>query len=157
MEDGLVTSRRIVIVEDDGLQSENLQELLEVYLEGVELDFDPVWSGSEFEQRFPSFVKDPPHLFIIDVMFAWSYPGADDVEPPSDMERGDDYTGGLRCRKRLLSDTRSRSVPTIFYTVLGRDDLREVKCPIPPSVPFVSKTDKPEPIVDAVRKALKLK
>jgi hypothetical protein len=45
---------------------------------------------------------------------------------PADYDKTGGYRrAGLRCRKKLAEDQRSRSIPAIIYTVLEREPLGE--------------------------------
>jgi predicted nucleotide-binding protein len=103
----------------------------------------------EFRDGFDEIVATPPDMAILDGMVAWTTPGPDLQHPPADYAgRG---SAGLRCIRKLLEHERTKDVPVIHYSVLGRDDVGPDAEGLPRNVVFLRKDDRNSALVRLVR------
>jgi CheY-like chemotaxis protein len=111
---------RILLIEDDPAQAEMAAEYLARAFLGTSVH--SVYSESQFLQQFSEIERNPPDLFILDIMIRWSIPGqVPFYESPADQ--GQDYfRAGLRCMQRLNGSARTSLVPLIIHSVLDRAD-----------------------------------
>jgi hypothetical protein len=115
---------RVVLVEDDHLQSEYIRDLIE----SASLEVEPVSTESDFRQGLFGGTWDPPEsptAFVIDVMLRWSNPRHNMPVPPIDVIDGGSFRAGLRCARLIREHFRQPGeVPHIaILTVLNREDL----------------------------------
>lgn len=144
-----VPTVQILLVEDDHLQAQGIQSGLRQLLgrEYPNLNFETIPTESQFYARFDEIARRGFDLAIIDVMMRWADPAPDMPEPPADVEEGGFFRAGLRCKKKLETDTRTSSIPTIVYTVL--DDSR-----LPQGVDIVHKSGDLKPLADRIKELL---
>ena len=107
---------KILLVEDDHLQANELRQSLESDL-GAEVQ--TMSTESEFVNGFESLAANPPDFAILDRMLRWASPSRDMPEPPKDSREPEE--AGLRCALRLRADSRTSKIHVILYSVLGDD------------------------------------
>ncbi len=105
---------RILIVEDDQLQLEDIRHAMRTRYPDAELL--EIRTEQEFRQRLDDTAADPPDIIILDVMIRWIRRGKSSSPNPYDTSQN----AGFRCA-RLLDD-RGIRVPIIFVTMLDRKD-----------------------------------
>lgn len=136
----------ILLVEDDDLQVELLcEDLQKAFAQAPRV----IRTESEFISNFDEILKNPPDIIIIDLMLRWTLPSPDFLKPPKEAE--DNHTAGFRCKKMLLDNERTRSIPVILYTVFDREDhyaqIRELREP----VNYLQKYSNPLPLIKLIR------
>ena len=134
---------KIVLIEDDDLQRDDVCEHLEESIPGALVGCVP--SERAFKEILPYLVRMPPDLLIADVMLRWDRHATEST--PIDVERGD-ARGGIRCVEALLEHAETRYLPIIVYTVLERFDLNER---FPDNVIFLQKEADLDELVLRVR------
>jgi CheY-like chemotaxis protein len=146
-------AKRVVLIEDDHLQAEDLEErLLDENL--PELDIERIPTESSFLIRQRTLGENPPDLFIVDVMLRWTDPGPDEPEEPPDyLETGGYARAGIRLARALRADSKLASVPVILYTVLGSGDL-EFGVPGLVQIPAVKKEAELSGLTTEMRRSL---
>jgi hypothetical protein len=136
-----MADRKIVWLEDDHIQREGTIPTLRRAVPDMELD--EVSSESEFVRRINEWTKNPPDLFMLDMMVRWTdYKLPEDQrtpEPPRVREEG--YSrAGVRCLDFLRQHQELATVPVLFYTILERQDLRgRYRNGLPKNVSLVTK------------------
>lgn len=116
---------RLLLVEDDPLQSEAILEGLEAAFPDAEIKH--IRTEKEFRDRIGELVEFEPHAAIFDVMLRWADP--DDIvadEIPEEVRREKHYRAGLRCQQMLARQLDKHGVPFFLYTILEEADLPEV-------------------------------
>src|SRR5215831_2096192 len=103
----------IVSLEDDEPFWNLLKETLESEFGDIHLNWIHTESG--FYERIPDFIRNPPDLFLLDVMVKWADASAEMPIPPPEIEREKYFRAGLRCRRRLLEHQAIASIPVILY------------------------------------------
>src|SRR5262249_54361166 len=113
---------RIVLVEDNPdwleLATSELQK------EWPACEVDSVTTESQFMERFKSWERDPPDVFIMDIMIPWADPARDMPKPPNEVQEHGFARAGLRCHSRLTANERLQKVPVVFWTIVELTDLR---------------------------------
>jgi len=140
---------RIVLVEDDYLQSDWMCQKLQQAIPEVYLDC--VSTESEFRLRFNEIADGEPDVVVLDVMLRWSDPGPQFIPPPDDVEKEGFYRAGLRCERMLADDERTTRTPVILYTVLEHADLKEELSTLPEHVQYLSKHSDLFPLEQKIR------
>ena len=111
----------ILLIEDDLLQADLMEKAIRQRLRADTLR---IATESEFLARFEEIPRRSPAAIIIDVMLRWADPAEQMPTKPADYGVTGGYRrAGLRCRKKLLEDDRTRSIPVVIYTVLSKDAL----------------------------------
>ena len=144
---------RIVLVEDDYLQSDWMCQKLQQTIPDAYLD--RVSTESEFRLRFDEIADRGPDIVVLDVMLRWSDPGPRFVPPPDDVEKEGFYRAGLRCERMLAADERTARIPVILYTVLEHADLKEELSALPEHVQYLSKHSDLAPLQQKIRELAK--
>src|SRR5690242_8194456 len=112
---------RLLLVEDDPLQSEEFQEaLVEAFPNAV---VDSVTSECEFYKLLDQMELEPYDLIIMDVMLRWADPGRNIPEPPAEVLREEYYRAGFRCVSRLAERRKLKNTNVILFTVLQQTDI----------------------------------
>ena len=115
---------RILLVEDDHLQANDLEKTLEAEFGAEVQTFS---TEHEFVRQFWTIAENPPDVAILDRMLRWASPSRDMLAPPEDAR--DPEQAGVRCAERMAEDERTRPVPVILYSVLGDDgDTHGIDC-----------------------------
>jgi hypothetical protein len=128
----------IFSLEDDESFWNLLKEALESEFRNIHLSW--IRTESDFYYHIPDFIKTPPDLFLLDVMVKWADASEKMPTPPKDVEREKYFRAGLRCRKRLLEDQHTASIPVILYTVLEQVDMDQLATDLPKNTWFAGKT-----------------
>jgi hypothetical protein len=119
----------------------------------------------EFSRRLPELAAKHFDVAVYDVMVSWcqfeDFEDPRSKELPSEVQEEQAGTakkrGGVRCHNLLTEALVSQgrpTVPSIFYTILDGDDLRES---LPDGTELVTKQGEIEPLVDAILKVTKRK
>jgi CheY-like chemotaxis protein len=129
---------RIVSLEDDEPFWDLLQHALNDAFPGADL----LWirTESEFRQKIEEFAASPPDIILLDVMVKWADAAEDMPEAPAEVSEQGYFRAGLRCRKLLMENPATLSVPVIFLTVLERSDIESVEQKFPANTAFVAKS-----------------
>jgi CheY-like chemotaxis protein len=146
---------KILVVEDDYLQSEWLVPMLQRAFPRARIE--PVSTEKEFRDKLPEIVMNPPTVVVMDVMLRWSDPEPTMEPPPREVQEGGFYRAGLRCQQLLAAQESTRSVPILLYTVLDREDLNREFDHLPDNVHYVRKSDNPSPLLKLVRQSMRRK
>jgi len=147
----------ITVVEDDHLQAEWIESCLKTAFR--RLTVKPINTESEFYLWLGEIVNggEKPDLFIIDVMLRWADPSPTISEPPPEVMKNGVFRAGLRCKDRVLANSRTKDVPIILYTVLKESDLEKALENRQPGVTYLRKDSSPEPLIRMIRRILKAK
>jgi CheY-like chemotaxis protein len=137
---------KIIIVEDDPLQLESIEHELWGVFENVV--FTSFGCASEFLGALSALERNPPDLFLFDIMLPWKVVGAPSPLPP------DGWTAD-RAGLELIRQTRVCStlhdVPALAWTVLHPDQFAHS---LPHRTVVISKGDSPRQLVSAIRSLL---
>jgi DNA-binding NarL/FixJ family response regulator len=128
---------KVVVVEDDRLQSDHLKSTILRYFPTVSIQ--QVANESEFRARFAEFKVDPPAAMIIDVMLRWTDPSPDLSMAPQDVLAQGHHRAGIRCQQLLQSDTATRNIAVILYTAMDPITLQDQLKQIPANVMILAK------------------
>jgi CheY-like chemotaxis protein len=112
---------KIVVVEDDPLEADLIRKGLEQAF--PDLAIDRISTESEFQFRLDSLTKEPPDVFIVDMMLRWAEPSENMPEPPTEVRDEGFWRAGLRCQRMLASREETQAIPVILYTVLEKSDI----------------------------------
>jgi len=144
---------RLVIVEDDHMQSEVMVEAVRNAFPSAEI-MPPIQTERAFYAWLDTVTEDLPDLFIIDIMLPWTT--TDDIlgDPeqsiPDQVRREGVYTAGLRCQARLQQKVMTRHLPVLLYSVLEQDDLKPVLDQVPAHVYVLSKSSDTSPLIQEI-------
>jgi len=118
-------SGKILVVEDDYLQSEWLIEKLKEEFPDYEIEL--LCTESDFYRYHAGIVnaEKKPDVVLMDVMLSWADPSPNMPEPPEEVKQKGFYEAGLRCRNMMISDPKTRDIHVVLYTQLENSDLRE--------------------------------
>jgi CheY-like chemotaxis protein len=112
----------IILIEDDPVQADLMEKAMRQRLHAETFR---IATESEFLARFEEIPKRSPAAIVIDVMLRWADPAEQMPSKPADYRQTGGYRrAGLRCRKKLTEDRRTRTIPAILYTVLAKDSLQ---------------------------------
>src|SRR4051812_36572572 len=135
---------RILLVEDDLVQAEFMRTYLEDLLPGCTVQH--VATELAFRELFPSLQSSPPDLVVVDMMIRWSTPSSQVQPLPGDVARDGQYRAGRRCQELLASETATRDVPVVIYSVLERLDAIPGNEQQPYNVVFLQKSTDLSPL-----------
>ncbi|MDQ3802387.1 MAG: hypothetical protein M3416_00805 [Acidobacteriota bacterium] len=145
---------KILLVEDDHVQAEEIREDLEEALSNVEYKIEMIDSEQGFYNRLDTIEVDAPDLIIMDVMLRWAHPSPE-IAAPAEVIVGKHYRAGFRCLKRLAERQTARRINVILYTVLQkRDDIENEVRALPPNVVYLVKEPNHSPFIRTVRSLL---
>ena len=147
-----MTTRHIVLVEDDPLQVEDLTALLEKAFPGAHVEC--LDTESRFYDWLDRHLESVPDIFVIDIMLRWTDPGPKMKPPPDDVKLGGIQLAGFRCEKRLAVTPQMRDVPVVFFSVLEEKDVEREIAGHRPIVRFLWKGSQMT-LVEMIRSALK--
>jgi hypothetical protein len=106
-----MTSPRILILEDDQIQADDLIHRLDRLGSPVDL----ISTEAQFRKRLRDGDVKVYSLAIVDMMLRWTDPAPDMEPPPQDVIEEGSYTAGLRCCRALAS----KGVRCIVFTALS--------------------------------------
>lgn len=112
---------RILVVEDDPLEADLILAGLKRAFPKITVDH--ISTEQEFRSRLSSIKKDPPDIFILDMMLRWTDSSEHMTEPPLEIMEEGYYRAGLRCQRLLAQYDETKNRTVILYTVLERQDL----------------------------------
>ena len=144
----------ILLVEDDYLQSELISEIISNNIKDVILKI--ISTEFEFRSRLEEIVLNPPNLIIMDIMLRWTDADPDMPEPPAQIEKEGFYHAGFRCQRLLSEDTRTKNIPVLLYTILGKDDLENHLNNLPDNIVFFQKDIDTKAFIDEIKSLLKI-
>jgi CheY-like chemotaxis protein len=137
---------RIVIVEDDPLQLDSIENALMSVFEDIA--FTSFECASEYLDALASLERNPPDIFLFDIMLPWKLVGVPSPPPP------DGWTVD-RAGLELIKETRVRSalrdIPALAWTVLHPNQFAHT---LPHRTVVVSKNDSLPHLVSAIRSLL---
>lgn len=118
---------KILVVEDDYLQSEWLLEKLKERFPEYEIELCP--TESDFYRYHAEILvgKHKPDIVLMDVMLKWTDATAEMPPPPEEVITVGYFEAGLRCRILMRNHPMTKDIPVILYTQLERTDLKEVE------------------------------
>ncbi|GEM_PF-2256619 len=143
----------ILLFEDDYMQARGISV-------GLEREFpaaDIIVVASEYD-FYEGITNDTfgalrPNLAILDVLGRWANPSPVMPEPPREVSDGGFFGAGIRCARKLRDNNSTKSVPIIFYTVLGPEKLPQ---DVESLGRVIKKSGDLEPLFMAVRETLKM-
>ena len=131
---------RILLVEDDHLQSGPTLDNLEREFHGA--NFTRIRTESEFRAKLKEIATNKPDVIIMDVMLPWDDPDPDLKVPQDVLAEGGIGRAGIRCKKLLAKNEKTRDIPVLFYTVLDNPQLQtEIKNLYPPAEHLIKEPD----------------
>ena len=131
---------RVVLLEDDHFQAAYIAD--EVRWNFSDSHVEQISAESEFRRRFDGFTKNPPDLFVLDVVVRWSDPGPLVVPVPAEVRQSGPSRAGIRCQQMLAQNETTKSVPVVIYSILERADYEaELGHPLP-NVVTINKGDR---------------
>jgi len=144
---------RILVVEDDPLQSDSLLKVLKRSFANVR--FDPILkSEAAFCFAIDQIFSDPPDIILIDVMLRWTEKrGSDAPVPPALVDEEGYYRAGIRCQ-RLAAEFEKKTgktIPIVLLTILDAGTLRKDTSALPPHVAHVKKEADPIELIAKIR------
>ena len=141
---------KIVLAEDEFLQEQLITETIKESF--VTAEIITVQSERGFRSRIPEFEREPPSVFLLDVMLTWDYAQSEIEVAPSDV-LGKAARAGIRCAELIRSNEKLRSVPVILFTVLDRQDIdADLRRLTPLKVMYVVKESGYQTLVEELRK-----
>jgi len=134
---------KVLLIEDDYLFAQEVRE--DIRRELQDIDVDVIGNESSFLEHFPEIQSTPPDAIILDLMLPFSrhQPHLSSNEPESHV------SGGMRCLKRLLEGSRTKSIPVIVHSAGGM-----LPGDFPGNVLWVPKSGDARPLLSAIRSAL---
>jgi CheY-like chemotaxis protein len=146
--------RYIVVVEDDHLQEGPLEEQIRDAFPTSRIE--TIGTEEEFRTHLDDYRRNPPDLFVMDVMMRWAYPRRAATPLPPDVRQGGYQRAGLRCAQLMARDPALRKVPIIYYTILERCDLERDSEQLPETnTTHVRKSTDPEVLVRKIQELLR--
>lgn len=146
---------KIIIVEDDYLQSQLLKSELSFKLKNVSTVL--LETESDFRNGILGFESNLPDLFIIDIMLRWTDSSKEITEDaPEDVLDEGFYTAGFRCQKIISENKKLQNIPIILYSVLDKVDLRDRLKNIGKTVYYLPKDKEFEPLIDLIKDKVKV-
>ncbi len=112
---------KILIVEDDHLQSEWLESEIKEEFNGVNVSI--IETELEFKTKVAQIVLERPNLILMDIMLRWTNPSVEMSRPPEEIELAGIYDAGFRCHELLSMHNLEKDIPVILYSVLDKEDL----------------------------------
>lgn len=117
---------KIILLEDDHLHAEAVSAELQRNFPNCQVEH--ISTELQFRNRFNSFTKNPPDLFIFDVMVRWTDPSPDMVPIPKEIMDKGPWRAGLRCQEMVAENEATKTTPVILFSVLDREDYeRDIK------------------------------
>jgi hypothetical protein len=156
----------ILLLEDlDSYAADIVSALQAKKFELGRVEVERVATEYEFRRRLPELAARNFDVAVFDVMVSWCQledfqdPKAKELplEVQEEQAGTTKWRGGVRCYQLFLDARTSqarRVTPSIFYSILDGDDLRET---LPEGVELVTKQGEIEPLVQAILKATKRK
>jgi DNA-binding NarL/FixJ family response regulator len=135
---------RILIVEDDDMQSDWLIERLK---REFRTEPDLIRTESEFYDRLDALSASPPNIIIIDIMLPWTEVERDSCDAPPEIRGKGWFDAGLRCEKLLHEREETKSIPVILYSMLEPKNLPR---DLPRNVVFVSKVYNIDDLIEQI-------
>jgi CheY-like chemotaxis protein len=140
---------KIILVEDDSLQSKIMVELLEpIFSSPVRV----IETEHEFHHCLSQLEQSPPDIFVIDVMLRWTDPQQDPPVPPREVVEGGRERAGFRCHAHLMAREATRDIPVILYSHLDRSHFERQLRELPASTLYLQKDSDFMTLVNAIRK-----
>lgn len=140
---------KILLVEDDHFQAEEISEALVEAFPNVELETIDTEHG--FYSNLSKIEEAPPDVIIMDVMLRWAHPSSEMPEAPDEVVAGKHYRAGLRCLKRLSERRAARRTRIILYTVLQPIDIKDDVEALPLDVTYIVKESNYNQFIRAIR------
>jgi CheY-like chemotaxis protein len=139
---------KIVVVEDDPLQIEVMIGFLESL---PRARVEVIQTELEFLEHLEEIEREPPDLFVIDVMLRWTDPQPDARRPPREVLEGGRERAGFRCHSRLLEREATRAVPVILHSHLDSSHFERQLRGLPKSTLYLQKDSDFTQLLDAIR------
>ncbi len=136
-------TNRILIIEDDRYQTDEIERCLRPLGVGIER----VSTELSFHRLMRESAELPYKLAVVDMMLRWTDPSPDMEEPPPHIIEEGFYTAGLRCCRELAS----RGVRCLIFTALDK-----AKIPLKPNemFPIINKSEGYATLADRVKRLL---
>lgn len=128
---------KIILVEDDHFQAEEIAEALMETFPNVELE--TIDSEHGFYSKLDGLKENPPDVIIMDVMLRWAHPSGTMPQAPEEVLTEKHYRAGLRCLKLMAEQRVARGAKIILYTVLQPVDIESDIKALPLNVTYLVK------------------
>lgn len=142
---------RVVLAEDDHMQVGSMIKSMRQSFGGDQVNVDVVKTELEFRSRLEEMQRNPPDIFIIDVLLHWTSPQPGMNTAPIELTGGGPDTPGFRCQELLAASDATRNVPVLLYSAYHTSNWESKVRTLPPTVIYLSKDDQ-DAIIDAIRK-----
>jgi CheY-like chemotaxis protein len=141
---------RILVVEDDTLQAEDIQSAIASAFPKAQLEH--LRTESQLRKRVDELAAHPPDIILLDVMLPWMDPSSEMAEPPAEVQRNGGFRAGLRC-ERLLRE-KGVDTPIILYTILETMDLQASPGQVGSNVFYFRKEASMAPLTQLIQQLL---
>jgi CheY-like chemotaxis protein len=148
----MARSPKILIVEDDYMQTEFIVPTLRQAFRGSEIQ--QLNTEHEFRVAMNEIAANPPDVIVIDVMLRWTDPEPDLPPVPEDVETGGYHHAGIRCAKLLAENERTKQIPLILYTVLETTDIAQELRGLSGNIKLLTKESDPTSLIETVKTVL---
>lgn len=139
---------RVVLVEDNRREAEELEREL---AEGFRCNVSTIRTELEFCDRLDELQRNPPDLFIIDVILRWTTPGPGFRAEPDEVRKGGREMGGFRCVERLQDRLSTRGIPIVLYSHFQRFNFEKELQGMPKTVAYAEKRSDPRLLFQTIR------
>jgi CheY-like chemotaxis protein len=144
-----MAARKILLVEDDHMQTDFIVPILQRAFSGSDIKL--LKTEHEFRSAMEEIAKNPPDVIVIDVMLRWTNPAPNLPRAPEDVKTGGYYVAGIRCAKLLSENEKTNQIPVILYTVLETPDIEQALAGWPNKVHLLTKEPDIDALVDKIR------
>jgi CheY-like chemotaxis protein len=133
-----MTGKRVLIIEDDKVQSDDLKLRLQTAGLGIS-QVDQIST----ELAFRRLTKFPYDAAVVDMMLRWTDPAPEMIMPPKEILDEGFYVAGLRCCRKL----KQVNIPCVIFTALDPN-----KIPLKPGERFeiINKSQGHQPLIEAL-------
>jgi CheY-like chemotaxis protein len=146
---------KILVVEDDHLQSGTLIPQLKERIPGVEITL--LETEYSFVGSLPQLRNSPPDVVILDIMLLWDKLSENIATPPEKVETEGTNNAGFRCIEELRRFPETRTIPVVLYSVLDQFDIEEKLQNLPQNVYHIPKDNDYSVLVNLIKRLPKRK
>src|ERR1035438_8730417 len=141
---------KIVLVEDDYTQFKLISKELENEFAGARITV--IETEKAFRSSLEEMAKEPPDVFVIDIMLRWTYPQRDHEPAPQDVRDGKFHRAGFRCQRLLEQGDKTKRIPVILYSMVDQGEFSFEARNLPDNVHLMRKEASIVPLATLIRK-----